>query len=170
MFKYHQCENSVSHVRHLDILWWELYLNLILHCYLCQLFGLIYHVVILFQYFFFLNGFLMISQCTFINFRNDSGDGKNKSGANIDESNEPELGKIYNGKVANIVPFGCFVQLEGLHRRVEGLVHISQLRAEGRVTNVSDVVSRGSRVKVSYAVVCIWFLFVCIVVLDCVKK
>ncbi|XP_075238078.1 ATP-dependent RNA helicase pea isoform X3 [Lycorma delicatula] len=78
-------------------------------------------------------------------------EGKNKSGgnmANVEESNEPELGKIYNGKVANIVPFGCFVQLEGLHRRVEGLVHISQLRAEGRVTNVSDVVSRGTKVKV----------------------
>ncbi|RZF38410.1 hypothetical protein LSTR_LSTR006536 [Laodelphax striatellus] len=63
-------------------------------------------------------------------------------------SDEPELGKIYDGKVANIVPFGCFVQLEGLRRRIEGLVHISQLRAEGRVTNVSDVVSRGARVKV----------------------
>nr|XP_022918473.1 ATP-dependent RNA helicase DHX8 [Onthophagus taurus] len=61
---------------------------------------------------------------------------------------DPILGKIYNGKVANIVPFGCFVQLEGLKRRWEGLVHISQLRAEGRVTNVSEVVSRGGRVKV----------------------
>nr|CAD7569573.1 unnamed protein product [Timema californicum] len=52
------------------------------------------------------------------------------------------------GKVANIVPFGCFVQLEGLRRRWEGLVHISQLRREGRVTNVSDVVARGHKVKV----------------------
>lgn len=50
--------------------------------------------------------------------------------------------------MANIVPFGCFVQLEGLRRRWEGLVHISQLRAEGRVTNVSEVVSRGNKVKV----------------------
>jgi ATP-dependent RNA helicase DHX8/PRP22 len=50
--------------------------------------------------------------------------------------------------VANIVPFGCFVQLEGLRRRWEGLVHISQLRAEGRVTNVSEVVSRGMKVKI----------------------
>ncbi|KAJ8934686.1 hypothetical protein NQ318_015155 [Aromia moschata] len=70
------------------------------------------------------------------------------------DRNSPELeddpipGKIYNGKVSNIVPFGCFVQLEGLRRRWEGLVHISQLRAEGRVTNVSEVVSRrGSKVK-----------------------
>lgn len=40
------------------------------------------------------------------------------------------------------------MQLEGLKRRWEGLVHISQLRAEGRVTNVSEVVSRGNKVKV----------------------
>lgn len=62
---------------------------------------------------------------------------------------DPEVGKIYNGKVANIVPFGCFVQLENLRKRWEGLVHISQLRREGRVTMVSDVVSRGQKVKVS---------------------
>jgi len=61
---------------------------------------------------------------------------------------EPEVGKIYAGKVANIVPFGCFVQLEGLRRRWEGLVHISQLRREGRVANASDVVSRGQKVLV----------------------
>lgn len=45
--------------------------------------------------------------------------------------------------------FGAFVQLEGLRgRRWEGLVHISQLRAEGRVANVSDVVRRGQAVRV----------------------
>ncbi|GFG39654.1 hypothetical protein Cfor_02961 [Coptotermes formosanus] len=63
-------------------------------------------------------------------------------------ASEPDIGKIYSGKVANIVPFGCFVQLEGLRKRWEGLVHISQLRREGRVTNVSDVVARGHKVKV----------------------
>ncbi|XP_019874519.1 ATP-dependent RNA helicase DHX8 [Aethina tumida] len=66
----------------------------------------------------------------------------------VEMDDDPVPGKIYNGKVANIVPFGCFVQLEGLRRRWEGLVHISQLRAEGRVTNVSEVVSRGNKVKV----------------------
>ncbi|XP_055306636.1 ATP-dependent RNA helicase DHX8 [Sitodiplosis mosellana] len=60
----------------------------------------------------------------------------------------PEPGKIYSGRVANIVPFGCFVQLTGVKKRVEGLVHISQLRSEGRVTDVTEVVSRGSNVKV----------------------
>ncbi|XP_054285604.1 ATP-dependent RNA helicase DHX8-like [Macrosteles quadrilineatus] len=73
----------------------------------------------------------------------DGGDAKSKQ-----FPEEPEVGKIYAGKVANIVQFGCFVQLEGLKRRWEGLVHVSQLRREGRVTNVSDVVVRGSKVRV----------------------
>ncbi|XP_050344925.1 ATP-dependent RNA helicase DHX8 [Nymphalis io] len=71
-----------------------------------------------------------------------------KKSPDIDLSDDPEPGKIYSGRVANIVPFGCFIQMEGLRKRWEGLVHISQLRAEGRVTNVSDVVSRGDKVKV----------------------
>lgn len=37
---------------------------------------------------------------------------------------------------------GCF------RKRWEGLVHISELRREGRVANVADVVSKGQRVKV----------------------
>lgn len=61
---------------------------------------------------------------------------------------DPEPGKIYNGKVSNIVAFGSFVQIFGLRKRWEGLVHISQIRSEGRVSNVSDVVSRGDSVKV----------------------
>lgn len=83
--------------------------------------------------------------------RSRSKDGERKATESQSEQSvgtEPEIGKIYSGKVANIVPFGCFVQLEGLRRRWEGLVHISQLRREGRVTNVSDVVARGHKVKV----------------------
>ncbi|KAH8416000.1 hypothetical protein KR222_006328 [Zaprionus bogoriensis] len=63
-------------------------------------------------------------------------------------TDDPEPGKIYSGKVANIVPFGCFVQLFGLRKRWEGLVHISQLRAEGRVTDVTEVVARNQTVRV----------------------
>ncbi|KAH8299864.1 hypothetical protein KR044_007108 [Drosophila immigrans] len=63
-------------------------------------------------------------------------------------TDDPEAGKIYSGKVANIVPFGCFVQLFGVRKRWEGLVHISQLRAEGRVTDVTEVVARNQTVKV----------------------
>lgn len=76
-------------------------------------------------------------------------DGDRSRSRSVEElSAEPEVSKIYAGKVANIVPFGCFVSLEGLKRRWEGLVHISQLRREGRVANASDVVSRGQKVLV----------------------
>lgn len=76
-------------------------------------------------------------------------DGERSRSRSTEElSIDPEIGKIYPGKVANIVPFGCFVQLESLKRRWEGLVHISQLRREGRVASASDVVSRGQKVLV----------------------
>ncbi|XP_053672497.1 ATP-dependent RNA helicase DHX8 [Anopheles nili] len=61
---------------------------------------------------------------------------------------EPEAGNIYDGRVVNIVAFGCFVQLTGFRRKKEGLVHISQLSTEGRVNLVTDVVNRGDDVKV----------------------
>ncbi|XP_071783317.2 ATP-dependent RNA helicase DHX8-like isoform X1 [Centroberyx gerrardi] len=61
---------------------------------------------------------------------------------------EPVVGDIYNGKISSIMQFGCFVQLEGLRKRWEGLVHISELRKEGRIANVADVVNKGQKVKV----------------------
>lgn len=73
---------------------------------------------------------------------------RSRSRSTEELSMDPEIGKIYPGKVANIVPFGCFVQLESLKRRWEGLVHISQLRREGRVASASDVVSRGQKVLI----------------------
>ena len=36
--------------------------------------------------------------------------------------------QVYDGKVTSIMQFGCFVQLEGLRGRHEGLVHISQVK------------------------------------------
>ncbi|GFQ88191.1 ATP-dependent RNA helicase DHX8 [Trichonephila clavata] len=61
---------------------------------------------------------------------------------------EPVVNEIYCGKVINILQFGCFVQLEGLQKLWEGLVHISQLQQTGYVANVGDVVQKGQRVKV----------------------
>ncbi|KAF5402362.1 DEAH (Asp-Glu-Ala-His) box polypeptide 8 [Paragonimus heterotremus] len=61
---------------------------------------------------------------------------------------EPVIGAIYSGRVSNILAFGAVVQLDGLRKRWEGLVHISQLRREGRVVNVSDVVQRMQKVYV----------------------
>ncbi|VEL23802.1 unnamed protein product [Protopolystoma xenopodis] len=59
---------------------------------------------------------------------------------------EPLVGDIYQGRITNILAFGAVVQIEGLRKRWEGLVHVSQLRREGRVANVADVVQRGQKV------------------------
>ena len=57
---------------------------------------------------------------------------------------EPEVGKIYEGKVVTIKDFGAFVNvLPG----IDGMLHISQLSNE-RVENVTDVLSEGQIVKV----------------------
>src|SRR6201991_257610 len=57
---------------------------------------------------------------------------------------EAEVGKIYNGKVVNMVDFGAFVNFMG---GKDGLVHISEIKNE-RVAKVSDVLSEGQEVKV----------------------
>jgi polyribonucleotide nucleotidyltransferase len=57
---------------------------------------------------------------------------------------EPEIGKIYEGRVVSIKDFGCFVEfLPGQ----EGLCHISEL-AEGFIDRVDDVVSEGETIQV----------------------
>lgn len=57
---------------------------------------------------------------------------------------EPEVGKIYRGRVASIKDFGAFVTiLPG----IDGMVHISQLSDE-RVEKVTDVLSEGQEVDV----------------------
>lgn len=57
---------------------------------------------------------------------------------------EAEVGKIYNGKVVNLVDFGAFVNFMG---GKDGLVHVSEIRNE-RVEKVSDALSEGQEVKV----------------------
>jgi polyribonucleotide nucleotidyltransferase len=59
-------------------------------------------------------------------------------------TDEPEQGKVYNGKVVKIVDFGAFVNFMG---GKDGLVHISEL-ADQRVAKTSDVVEEGQQVKV----------------------
>lgn len=57
---------------------------------------------------------------------------------------EPEVGKVYEGKVVSIKDFGAFVNImPGL----DGMVHISQLSNE-RVEKVTDVLKEGQIVKV----------------------
>ena len=57
---------------------------------------------------------------------------------------EPEVGKIYSGKVVKTTDFGAFVNFLGSR---DGLVHISQLKEE-RVEKTTDVVNEGDEVKV----------------------
>ena len=57
---------------------------------------------------------------------------------------EPEVGKIYEGKVVKTMDFGAFVNFMGSR---DGLVHISQLKPE-RVEKTTDVVNEGDIVKV----------------------
>ena len=59
---------------------------------------------------------------------------------------EPELYGIYDGKVSNILDFGCFVELDNFNRK-EGLVHIAQIQ-QGQVRDAKQVVKRGQKVKV----------------------
>ncbi|MDZ7588051.1 MAG: polyribonucleotide nucleotidyltransferase [Parasphingorhabdus sp.] len=57
---------------------------------------------------------------------------------------EAEVGKVYDGKVVNMVDFGAFVNFMG---GKDGLVHVSEMRNE-RVEKVADVLSEGQEVKV----------------------
>ncbi len=57
---------------------------------------------------------------------------------------EPEIGKVYNGKVVKIVEFGAFVNFMGAR---DGLLHVSQI-SQKRVENVSDVLLEGQEVQV----------------------
>lgn len=59
-------------------------------------------------------------------------------------TDEPEVGKIYEGKVVKTVDFGAFVNFMGNR---DGLVHISEL-ADERVAQTTDIVNEGDEVKV----------------------
>jgi len=57
---------------------------------------------------------------------------------------EPEVGKIYEGKVVKIMEFGAFINIMP---GIDGMCHISAM-SEGRVEKVTDVVKEGDIVKV----------------------
>ena len=77
-------------------------------------------------------------------FSSKSSEGKIASDMINDIVAEPEVGKIYEGKVVKTTDFGAFVNFMG---STDGLVHISQLKNE-RVEKVEDVISEGDIVKV----------------------
>ena len=57
---------------------------------------------------------------------------------------EPEVGKIYNGKVVKIMDFGAFVEIMP---GKDGMVHISQIKDE-RVEDINKVLKEGDEVTV----------------------
>lgn len=57
---------------------------------------------------------------------------------------EPEIGKIYTGKVKRIMDFGAFVEIIP---GVEGLLHISQI-SDKRIAKVTDEINVGDEVLV----------------------
>jgi polyribonucleotide nucleotidyltransferase len=59
-------------------------------------------------------------------------------------TDDPEVGKVYDGKVVKTVDFGAFVNFMGSR---DGLVHISEL-ADQRVAQTTDVIKEGDAVKV----------------------
>lgn len=57
---------------------------------------------------------------------------------------EPEVGKVYNGKIAKITDFGAFVEIIPGY---QGLLHISQIDTK-RINKVTDVLKEGEEVEV----------------------
>ncbi|KAG2689211.1 hypothetical protein I3760_09G129600 [Carya illinoinensis] len=82
----------------------------------------------------------------------DNGENEDYAGGGKDRSNgryksdEPELYKVYRGRVSRVMDSGCFVQLTDLKGK-EGLVHVSQI-ATRRIANAKDVVKRDQEVYV----------------------
>ena len=64
-----------------------------------------------------------------------------------DITRDIESGKIYNGTVSRILPFGAFIDLGG---GKEGLLHISKISSK-RVDKVEDVLAVGDEVTVKVA-------------------
>lgn len=57
---------------------------------------------------------------------------------------QPEVGKIYEGKVTGITKFGAFVEIEA---GTTGMVHISEV-ANTFVSEIKDHITEGQQVKV----------------------
>jgi polyribonucleotide nucleotidyltransferase len=74
-----------------------------------------------------------------------SGEGAQRARQRISEmTQEPEIGRIYEGPVKSITTFGAFVEIMP---GTDGLVHISELQ-EGRTEKTEDVVKKGDIIKV----------------------
>jgi polyribonucleotide nucleotidyltransferase len=74
-----------------------------------------------------------------------SGEGAQRARQRISEmTQEPEIGRIYEGPVKSVTTFGAFVEIMP---GTDGLVHISELQ-EGRTEKTEDVVKKGDIIRV----------------------
>jgi ATP-dependent RNA helicase DHX8/PRP22 len=71
----------------------------------------------------------------------------NNTQKKIKKPDEPELFGIYKGRVSKIIDFGAFVRLDAPFQEKEGMVHISQIKAE-RVQNTRDALRQNQLVRV----------------------
>lgn len=76
----------------------------------------------------------------------DNRDRYRRNHSRLDDA--PILYKIYTGRVGNLKDFGAFVTLDGIHGRVDGMVHISAIQKNIRIGNPREVLDRGQSVKV----------------------
>lgn len=76
-----------------------------------------------------------------------------------DRDDRALAGKVYRGRVSNVMDFGCFVQLEGVKGKAEGLVHVSLIQAQPLRTP-HDVVTRGQPCFVKVCTVGGWWSWV----------
>jgi len=61
---------------------------------------------------------------------------------------KPEVGKVYRGKVTNVMDFGAFVELVEFMDKTEGLAHVSKLPRVSNGNSARDVVQKGNPVYV----------------------
>ena len=77
-----------------------------------------------------------------------SGGGGSSSGAALardfsrDADAAAEPGKVYAGRVTNVMDFGAFVQLSGVRGKAEGLVHVSLIQSQP-LRSPHDALKRG---------------------------
>lgn len=69
-------------------------------------------------------------------------DDRSKPRVEAPRETEPQIYSVYRGRVANTMDFGVFITLEQFGRK-EGLLHISQIQAKGRVLSGKDAFKRG---------------------------
>lgn len=74
----------------------------------------------------------------------DNGDALKAARAAVDKIVfVPQVGDVYDAKVASVMPYGVFVDFQGK----SGLLHVSEI-SHSRIENVADVLKEGDSVKV----------------------